>query len=116
MGNIKSGSLFGYVLSDIAVAENLREAFAIFLPIFNDISVGRDVFTLNKKQDIGATYQQRKRGLCDFYLKGNVEKNGKHTRPLWTVYYIVSIFVGDKFYLLLLSYVNFFKLQYNLLT
>ena len=40
--NIRSGSLFGYVQCDIEVPENLREAFANFLPIFKNINVDRD--------------------------------------------------------------------------
>ena len=40
--NLKSGGLFGYVDSDFEVPRNLREAFAIFPPIFKIKNVGRD--------------------------------------------------------------------------
>ena len=42
LGNIKSGSLFGYVQCDIEVPENLREFFVNFPHIFKNINFGRD--------------------------------------------------------------------------
>ena len=60
--NIKSGSLFGYVQCDIQVPEKLREVFANFLPIFENINVGRD--------DIGP------------FMKEHAEKEGFLTLPV----------------------------------
>ena len=41
--NMKSGNLFDYFQCDVEIPENLREAFANFLPIFRNLNVGRDI-------------------------------------------------------------------------
>ena len=41
MGNIKSGSIIGYVQCDMGLPEKLRETFANFIPIFQNNKVGR---------------------------------------------------------------------------
>ena len=46
-----SGSLFGYVQCDNEVPENLREAFAVFPPIFKNNQVGRDDIGPMMKED-----------------------------------------------------------------
>ena len=47
---IKSGSLFGCVQCDIEVPENIREVFANFPPIFNNVNVGRNDIGLFKNE------------------------------------------------------------------
>ena len=80
LGNIKCGSLFGYVECDIEVSENLRETFATFPPILKNINVGRDEkspFKKNYDKKEGILTQARRMLISSYFLE-----KGAITTPL----------------------------------